>query len=81
MILWLEGAGKYGHAPGLDSCGATLNESADIAEQFGMVNAIHLDGGGSAEILLKGKRSLSVSDRDPQSFAEKERAVSMALRI
>ena len=81
MILWLEGAGKYGYQPGNGSCGATLAESADIAVQMGMFNAVHLDGGGSAEILLNGTKSLAVSDRDPETFAEKERAVSMALKL
>ena len=81
MILWLEGAGKYGYQTGKGSCGATLAESADIAVQLGMTNAIHLDGGGSAEILLNGIKHLAVSDRDPETYAEKERAVSMALKI
>ena len=81
MILWLEGAGKYGYAPGKESCGATLKEAADIAAEFGMVNGIHLDGGGSAQILRNGTRELLVSDRDPTTFQEVERAVSMAIQI
>ena len=72
---------QAGYQPGNGSCGATLAESADIAVQMGMFNAVHLDGGGSAEILLNGTKSLAVSDRDPETFAEKERAVSMALKL
>ncbi|MBP0969726.1 MAG: phosphodiester glycosidase family protein [Oscillospiraceae bacterium] len=81
MLLWFEGAGKFGYRPGTDSCGASLAEAADICCQLGMYNGIHLDGGGSAQILMDGRRSLMVSDRDAESFLEVERAVPNGLVI
>ncbi|MBR4928773.1 MAG: phosphodiester glycosidase family protein [Oscillospiraceae bacterium] len=81
MLLWFEGAGKFGYRPGTDSCGASLSEAADICCQLGMRDGIHLDGGGSAQILLNGKRTLMVSDRDAENFNEAERAVPNGLFI
>ena len=81
MLVWLEGAAKYGHIPGADSCGATLKEAAEIAADLGMRNGVHLDGGGSAQILLNGNRQLQLSDRDPDTFQEAERAVPLAIGV
>lgn len=80
MLLWAEGAGKLGYVPGTDSRGASLSEMAEICTELGMVNAVNLDGGGSAQILLGGKRSLMVSDRN-QDNSEAERPVPVALMI
>jgi len=77
MVLWAEGAPKQGYIPGKDSCGASLWEMADICAEVGMVNAVNLDGGGSAQILLRGKRSLLISDRLGER--ENERPVPSAL--
>ena len=79
VLLWFEGAGKFGYMPGKESCGATMKETADIAEKLGLVNAVHLDGGGSAQILINDKRELLLSDRDKETFKEKERAISFGL--
>lgn len=79
MLLWFEGAGKFGYEKGKGSCGASLSECAAIASDLGMHNGIHLDGGGSAQILLSGRRALQVSDRKAQDFSEVERAIPMAL--
>ena len=81
VLIWLEGAGKFGYKEGEDSTGATLEETADICEKLGIKNAIHLDGGGSAQILIDGQRELCLSDRDPQSFVEQERAVARGLFV
>ena len=81
VFVWIEGAGKFGHVAGEESEGATMADALKIAADAGMVNAIHLDGGGSAQILLKGKRALHLSDRDPLDHHEIERAVPMALII
>lgn len=81
MIVWFEGAGKFGYVPGRDSCGASLSEVAAICEALGMKNGINLDGGGSAQILMKNERALRVSDRDPKDFSECERAVPMGLIV
>ena len=80
MLLWAEGAGKLGYVPGTDSCGASLSEMAQICSELGMVNAVNLDGGGSAQMLLGGKRSLLISDRNVD-HTEAERPVPAALII
>ena len=81
MILWAEGAAKLGHKPGVDSRGATLPDMAEFCAKAGMVNAVNLDGGGSAQILLKNIRSLMISDRRAEDFAESERAVPLGLMV
>ena len=74
MLVWAEGAGKLRYTPGKDSCGASLSEMAELCSSLGMRNGINLDGGGSAQILLDGRRSLCISDRNPDN-TEAERAV------
>lgn len=81
MLLWAEGAAKLGHIPGVDSCGATLAEMAQICMELGMVNAVNLDGGGSAQILLHGHRGLCISDRNGDDHSESERPVPMGLCV
>ena len=81
MLLWAEGAAKLGHMPGVDSRGATLPDMARLCAEVGMVNAVNLDGGGSAQILLKNTRSLMISDRRAGDFAESERAVPLGLTV
>lgn len=80
VIVWAEGAGKLKYTPGADSCGATLMEMADICLSLNMKNAVNLDGGGSAQILLNNVRSLLVSDRYSDN-SESERAVPSGLLI
>ena len=79
IFIWIEGAGKFGHKAGEESEGASLAESIMVAKDAGMYNGIHLDGGGSAQLLLHGERSLRLSDRDPDSYAQIERSIPMAL--
>ena len=81
MLLWAEGAAKVGHTPGGDSCGASLLEMAQICADVGMHNAVNLDGGGSAQILVDGQRSLMISDRKDEDATESERPVPMGLVI
>lgn len=80
MILWAEGAGKLHYTPGKDSCGASLAELGDICSAMGMVNAVNLDGGGSAQILLHNRRALRISDRNPDD-SDAERPVPMGLIV
>lgn len=80
LLLWAEGAAKFGHVPGKDSCGASLREFAEICLEAGMVNGVNLDGGGSAQVLLNGSRPLMISDRDPDG-KEHERPVPLCLRV
>ena len=54
---------------------------SEICQMADMHNGINLDGGGSAQILLKNNRKLKISDRDRYSFIEKERAVPIGLVI
>lgn len=81
MILWAEGAGKLGYTPGKDSCGASLSEMARICSGLGMVNGVNLDGGGSAQILLKNRRALFISDRNAPDNSEAERPVPLGLMV
>lgn len=81
MLLWAEGAGKQGYTPGKDSRGASLADMAEICSEVGMVNAVNLDGGGSAQILLNNKRSLLISDRTPGDNIESERPVPIGLVV
>lgn len=81
MLLWAEGAGKTGYTPGLDSRGASLKDMADICQSLGMYNAVNLDGGGSAQILLNNCRSLLVSDRNVNDKSEAERAIPVGIII
>ena len=80
MLLWAEGAAKVGNVPGWDSCGATMADMVRICQELGMENAIHLDGGGSAQILLKNRRSLYISDRN-EDFTQSERPIPLGLII
>lgn len=81
MIVWAEGAPKLGYTPGKDSCGASLAEFADICADLSFMNAVNLDGGGSAQILINNKRSLKLSDRHEDDFSEAERAIPLGLIV
>ena len=81
MLVWFEGAPKFGYDPEKDSAGVSLLEAADICLKLGMKNGVHLDGGGSAQILLGKDRILQVSDRNEKDFTEKERAVPLGLSM
>ncbi|MBQ6655143.1 MAG: phosphodiester glycosidase family protein [Erysipelotrichaceae bacterium] len=81
MILWFEGKGKFGYEAGRESRGASLAGVGIICAKIGMKDGVNLDGGGSAQILLDNRRSLLVSDRDPDDFSEMERAVPCGLII
>ena len=81
MLLWAEGAAKFGYEPGKGSCGASQTELAAICADVGMVNAVNLDGGGSAQMLLHNRRSLQISDRHASDFSEAERPVPLGLVI
>lgn len=81
MLLWAEGAGKLGYKKGQDSCGASLREMAELCSAVGMVNAVNLDGGGSAQILLENRRSLLISDRNRTDHSEAERPVPLGLVV
>ena len=78
---WAEGAGKLRYEAGRDSCGASLAELGEICEELGMLNAVNLDGGGSAQILMRNARSLLISDRNPTDNSEMERVVPLGLMI
>lgn len=81
VLVWAEGAGKLGYTPGKDSCGASLADMANICQKLGMVNAINLDGGGSAQMLVRNCRSLKISDRTDADGTESERPVPMGLMV
>lgn len=81
VVFWAEGKGKVTYTPGEDSTGASLTEMADIAEELGLYNAINLDGGGSAQILLNNKRNLHISDRNVEDNTDAERLVPMGIIV
>ncbi len=81
VLLWFEGKGKFSYEKGVDSCGASLKEMADICSELGIRNAVNLDGGGSAQIMYKGKRELKISDRNKKDNTESERAIPLGLCV
>ena len=48
---------------GKDSFGATLLEIAELLKQAGAVDAVNLDGGGSAQAYFQGERAIVPGDR------------------
>ena len=81
MILWAEGAAKFGYVAGKGSCGASLKEMCHLCAEMGMVHAVNLDGGGSAQILLKNHRSLEISDRNREDHSQAERPIPLGLIV
>lgn len=81
MILWAEGKGKLSYTPGKDSTGASLKEMAEICKDLGFENAINLDGGGSAQILIRNQRALHISDRKAEDNSDAERLVPLGLIV
>lgn len=80
ILLWAEGASKVEYVPGISSRGASLLELARFCEEEGHIDIINLDGGGSAQILVDGKRHLQISDRYP-SDEEAERPIPRVLVV
>lgn len=81
VLLWAEGAAKIGYVPGKGSCGASLKEMAELCTLAGMKNAVNLDGGGSAQMIIQNQRMLQISDRDSHSLSEAERPIPLGLFI
>lgn len=46
--------------------GATLHQTASILKDLGCVEAMNLDGGGSSCMLINGKETITVSDKNGQ---------------
>lgn len=81
VLFWAEGKGKLRYVAGEDSTGASLSEMAEIAESLALRNAVNLDGGGSAQILLDGERALHISDRKTEDNSDAERLVPLGLVV
>lgn len=81
VLFWAEGKGKLRYVAGEDSTGASLSEMAEIAADLGLRNAVNLDGGGSAQILVEGARALHISDRKLEDNSDAERLVPMGLMV
>ena len=79
LIVWVEGAKKHSYRRGVDSCGASLAEFAQICVELGVENFVSLDGGGSAQICIDNGRLLRLSDRYPHSGKDAERPVPFGL--
>lgn len=81
LIIWFEGSSKMKYQKAIDSCGASLSEMADILSLEKVKNAINLDGGGSAQIIINGQRELKISDRNFKNNQESERPVPIGIII
>ncbi|MBQ8518739.1 MAG: phosphodiester glycosidase family protein [Agathobacter sp.] len=81
VLFWAEGKGKLGYVAGEDSTGASLTEMAEIAEDLALRNAVNLDGGGSAQMLVDGVRALHISDRNKEDNSDAERLVPLGLIV
>lgn len=81
VMFWAEGKGKLEYVPGRDSTGASLSEMAEIASELGLRNAVNLDGGGSAQIIVDGTRELHISDRNTEDNSDAERLVPAGLVV
>lgn len=81
VLFWAEGKGKLRYVQGEDSTGASLSEMAEIAEALSLRNAVNLDGGGSAQILVDGARHLHISDRKTEDNSDAERLVPLGLVV
>lgn len=81
MLIWFEGKSKFHYEKGKDSVGASLKEVALILEKLKVKNAINLDGGGSAQIIIDNCRNLRISDRDKKTNKEVERPVPVGIFI
>ena len=74
-VILFEGASKLGHQKGKESCGASLLEVGKICQDLGLVNAVNLDGGGSAVLYIDDQRSLRIADRKIIDGSEAERPI------
>ncbi len=81
ILIWAEGAGKLGHKKGFESCGASLLEFSDFCKSYGIKNLVNLDGGGSAQILIDGKKHLKIADRENDAVTEIERPIPVVICI
>ena len=81
VLFWAEGKGKIAYQAGIDSTGASLSEMAEIAQELGLYNAVNLDGGGSAQILVNGEKALHISDRNKVDNTDAERLIPLGLVV
>ncbi len=63
VLICVEGSKEHLYRHGEDSTGVSLKEFADLVMETGTPDFINLDGGGSAQLSVYGKRSLKLSDR------------------
>ncbi|OQY21332.1 MAG: hypothetical protein B6I34_07490 [Anaerolineaceae bacterium 4572_32.1] len=61
--------------PGVESAGATLTELASLLAEAGAVDALNLDGGGSAQAYYMGGRAIVPGDRRGLPLIHYERMV------
>ncbi len=80
VLLWAEGAPKLGYIPGTHSRGASLQDMGRFCRDAGMVQAVNLDGGGSAQLLVRGQRALEISDRK-EDLSQSQRPVPNGLMV
>lgn len=81
VLIGIEGSKKAVYRAGVDSPGCSLEEMAVICQENGIENMVNLDGGGSSQISVLGKRSLKISDRSPESGKDFERPVPLGIGL
>jgi hypothetical protein len=60
----------------IDGAGASLNETAQLMQQLGAINALNLDGGSSTTLYLSGQ----ILDRLPRSSARVHNGIGIFIR-
>jgi Phosphodiester glycosidase len=81
VLIGIEGSKKAVYKAGYDSTGCSLEEMAQLCKESGIDNMINLDGGGSSQISVMGKRSLKISDRSLETGEDFERPVPLGLEL
>ncbi|MEA3307964.1 MAG: phosphodiester glycosidase family protein [Chloroflexota bacterium] len=73
ILLLVSGINRGLEVPGVDSDGATLEKTAELLAEAGAVEALNLDGGGSAQTYYRGGRANVPGDRrgEPQIHYER----------
>ncbi|HEY88429.1 MAG TPA: phosphodiester glycosidase family protein [Thermoflexia bacterium] len=78
LLLLVSGINRGLEVPGIDSDGATLEQTAELLAAAGAIEALNLDGGGSAQAYYLGGRANIPGDRRGQPQIHYERLVPAA---
>jgi len=81
VILWVAGCNTGEYVEGYDSLGFTFNEMVEVLLSEGVMNAVSLDGGGSAQLLNGKAKTLKLADRRGLRGHEFERPTPVGIKI